>query len=185
MSRCGLRNVGRRASRRSLKVWSRKFPDKMRISPSRSRTAARPTSNDVAKRSGKVRKSTGARCAEPHATSSELRTIASTPVNSSGKFSRSTIPNIITEVVDGLLTQMESAGDGLLPLVLALNPRLSAPGLREDDPEFDRAGRAQSAAEMRFFKEVRPALRIAIAIVLNDAISTARATPVKRTEGVV
>jgi len=80
---------------------------------------------------------------------------------------------------------MESAGDGLLPLVLALNPHLSASGLREEDPEFDRAGRAQSKAEKRFFKQIRPDLRTAIAAVLSDAIFKERASAVNRSEGCV
>jgi hypothetical protein len=39
---------------------------------------------------------------------------------------------------------MQSTGEGLLPIVLALNPHLSSAGLREDDPDFDRIRRDQS-----------------------------------------
>jgi hypothetical protein len=85
--------------------------------------------------------------------------------------------------VDGLVAQMQSGGEGLLPLVLALNPQLSTAGLSEDDSEFDRIGRNQSAAEMRLFKQVEPALRQTITRVLTDAVPTLRTTAAGRPKG--
>jgi len=92
------------------------------------------------------------------------------------------LSNIVSGVVDGLVAQMQSGGEGLLPLVLALNPHLGADGLDEADPEFDRRGRAQSAAERRFFRQVKPALRNAITAVLTDVASKAyeHRSPAKR-----
>jgi hypothetical protein len=81
----------------------------------------------------------------------------------------------VRQVVSGLIAQMQSGGEGVLPIVLALQPELIANGVREDDPEFDRLGRYQSAAEARFFKQIEPALRKAITGVLSVAVSTTRA----------
>jgi hypothetical protein len=86
----------------------------------------------------------------------------------------------VRQVVDGLIAQMRSEGEGVLPIVLALRPELLAAGVSENDPSFDRFGRQQSAAESRFFKRVEPSLRKAITAVLSVAVSTTRATQEER-----
>ena len=77
--------------------------------------------------------------------------------------------------MNGLIEQMRSDGEGVLPIVLALHPELLATRVGENDAAFDYIGRQQSAAELRFFRQIEPSLRKVITAVLSVAVSTTRA----------
>jgi hypothetical protein len=79
------------------------------------------------------------------------------------------ISAIIEGVATGFLDSLRFMGEGTLPLILAIRPELSTQDIAEDDPEFVRRERLQSAAERRFFKAIEPALRSALRHVLTVA----------------
>ena len=76
---------------------------------------------------------------------------------------------IVHEVVDGFMDSLQSTGEGVLPIVLVLQPELSTRGIAESDAEFARRGRRQSAAEKRFFRTIEVALRDAMGTILGRA----------------
>jgi hypothetical protein len=91
---------------------------------------------------------------------------------------------IIHQVVEGFMDSLQSAGEGVLPIVLALRPELSTRGVRESDAEFVRRERRQSAAEKQFFRTMEAAIREAIGIVLvraaHAALSSGAGLPRRR-----
>jgi hypothetical protein len=83
------------------------------------------------------------------------------------------LPRIVHQVVEGFVESMQSNGEGVLPIVLVLQPELSTRGIPESDAEFARRGRRQSAAEKRFFRTIEPALRDALGTILDRAAHAA------------
>jgi hypothetical protein len=71
------------------------------------------------------------------------------------------------------MDSLQSAGEGVLPIVLMLQPELSTRGIAESDAEFARRGRRQSAAEKRFFRTIEVALRDALGAILDRAAHAA------------
>jgi hypothetical protein len=94
--------------------------------------------------------------------------------NAYGLQASSNISAVIEGVVAGFLDSLRSTGEGTLPLILAIRPELSTQDIAEDDPEFARCERLQSAAERRFFKTIEPALRAALVRVLTSAACNLR-----------
>lgn len=80
------------------------------------------------------------------------------------------MPGVIAAVVDGFIDSLQSNGEGVLPIVLALRPQLSMRGIAESDVEFARRGRRQSAAERQFFGTIEAELRQALTRILSDAV---------------
>jgi len=80
---------------------------------------------------------------------------------------------IVHRVVDGFMDSLQSAGEGVLPIVLMLQPELSTHGVAESDVEFARRGRRQSAAEKRFFRTIEAAIRDALGTILDRAAHAA------------
>ena len=76
---------------------------------------------------------------------------------------------IVHQVVDGFMDSLQSTGEGVLPIVLVLQPELSTSGVAESDAEFARRERRQTAAERRFFRTIEAALRGAMETVLSRA----------------
>jgi hypothetical protein len=68
---------------------------------------------------------------------------------------------------------LQSTGEGVLPIVLTLQPELSTRGLAESDAEFARRGRRQTLAEKRFFRSIETALRDAMGGILDRAAHAA------------
>lgn len=83
------------------------------------------------------------------------------------------ISPIVHQVVEGFMDSLQSTGEGVLPIVLALQPELSTLGIPESDAEFARRERRQSAAEKRFFKTIEATLRDAIGTILGRAAHAA------------
>src|SRR4051794_14506141 len=50
---------------------------------------------------------------------------------------------IVHQVVEGFMDSLQSTGEGVLPIVLLLQPELSTHGIAESDAEFARRGRRQ------------------------------------------
>jgi hypothetical protein len=71
------------------------------------------------------------------------------------------------------MDSLQSAGEGVLPIVLALQPELSTLDIPESDAEFARRERCQSAAERRFFRTIEAALRDALGTILARAAHAA------------
>lgn len=80
---------------------------------------------------------------------------------------------IVHQVVEGFMDSLRSAGEGVLPIVLVLQPELSTNGVAESDAEFARRGRRQSVAERRFFRSIEVALRDALGTILDRAAHAA------------
>lgn len=80
---------------------------------------------------------------------------------------------VVHEVVEGFMDSLRSNGEGVLPIVLALQPELSTRGIAESDTEFAVRERRQSAAEKRFFRTIEAALRDAMGTILNCAARAA------------
>jgi hypothetical protein len=80
---------------------------------------------------------------------------------------------VVHQVVDGFIDSLKSDGEGVLPIVLALQPGLSTIGILESDAEFARRGRRQSAAERRFFRTIEATLRDALERILDGAARAA------------
>ena len=89
--------------------------------------------------------------------------------NACGPQASGNISAVIEGVAAGFLDSLRSTGEGTLPLILAIRPELSTQDIAEDDPEFVRRERLQSAAERRFFKTIEPALRCVLTHVLTVA----------------
>lgn len=83
------------------------------------------------------------------------------------------ISGVIAAVVDGFIDSLQSNGEGVLPVVLALRPQLSMRGIAESDAKFARLGRRQSAAEQQFFRTIEPKLREVLTSILGDAVRAA------------
>jgi len=122
-----------------------------------------------------MRDGRGGKRTRPTAYPHPLR-IARRPANGSGACGAQRSGNI-SAVIEGVATEfldsLRFTGEGTLPLILALRPELSTQGIAEDDPEFVRRERLQSAAERRFFKKIEPALRGALTHVLTVACRSA------------
>jgi hypothetical protein len=71
------------------------------------------------------------------------------------------------------MDSLQSTGEGVLPIILALQPDLSTLGIPESDAEFTRRERRQTAAEKRFFRTIDAALRHAMETILNSAAHAA------------
>jgi hypothetical protein len=67
------------------------------------------------------------------------------------------------------MDSLKSDGEGVLPIVLALQPDLSTIRIPETDAEFARRERRQSAAERRFFRTIEATLRDALETILDRA----------------
>jgi hypothetical protein len=80
---------------------------------------------------------------------------------------------IVHQVVEGFMDLLQSTGEGVLPIVLVLQPELSTSGIAESDAEFVRRGRRQSTAEKRFFRTIEAALRDAMGTILDRAAHAA------------
>jgi hypothetical protein len=76
---------------------------------------------------------------------------------------------IVHQVLEGFMDSLQSTGEGVLPIVLVLQPELSTCGIPESDAEFARRGRRQAAAEERFFRTIEAALRNALGTILDRA----------------
>jgi len=79
------------------------------------------------------------------------------------------LSSTIRHVVDGCIDSLQSNGEGVLPILLVLQPDLSTRGIPESDAEFARRGRRQSAAERRFFRTIEAALRESLGTILEHA----------------
>jgi hypothetical protein len=79
------------------------------------------------------------------------------------------LSSVIDDVVAGFMDSLRSTGEGALPLVLAIRPKLSMQGVGEADCESVGRESLQSAAKSRFFKAIEPALRGALTRVLTVA----------------
>jgi hypothetical protein len=71
------------------------------------------------------------------------------------------------------MDSLKSDGEGVLPIVLALQPDLSTNGIPESDAEFARRDSRQSAAERRFFRTIEATLRDALETILDRAARAA------------
>jgi hypothetical protein len=67
---------------------------------------------------------------------------------------------------------LQSSGEGVTPIVLMLQPELSARGVAEYD-EFARRGRLQNVAEKQFVRIIEVALGDAIEAILDRAAHAA------------
>jgi hypothetical protein len=81
----------------------------------------------------------------------------------------SALSPIVRHVVEGFIDSLQSTGEGVLPIVLMLQPELSTRGIAENDAEFARRERRQSTAEKWFFRTIEAALRDAIGTILDRA----------------
>src|SRR5258706_119132 len=94
--------------------------------------------------------------------------------NGAGSRASTSLSPVIRSVVADFVDSLRSTGEGALPLVLTIRPELSTQDIAEDDPEFARRERLQSAAERRFFRAIEPALRAALIRVLTLATRNLR-----------
>jgi hypothetical protein len=93
--------------------------------------------------------------------------------NEPARQSLEALPSTVHQVVEGFIDSLQSTGEGVLPIVLILQPELSTCGIPESDAEIARRGRRQSAAEKRFFRTIEPALRDALGTILDRAAHAA------------
>src|SRR4051794_35802910 len=91
----------------------------------------------------------------------------------SGRHPLKDLSPIVHQVIEGFMESLQSTGEGVLPIVLLLQPELSTHGIAESDAEFARRGRRQSAAERRFFRTIEAALRDAVETILDRATRAA------------
>jgi hypothetical protein len=84
-----------------------------------------------------------------------------------------TLSLLVHQVVEGFMDSLESTGEGVLPIVLALQPELSTDGIPESDAEFTRRERRKTGAEIRFFRTIEAALRDAMQTILDRAAHAA------------
>jgi hypothetical protein len=80
---------------------------------------------------------------------------------------------VVHQVVEGFLDALQSTGEGVLPIVLLVQPELSTDGIAESDVEFARRGRRQTAAERRFFRTIEATLRDAMETIFDGAARVA------------
>jgi len=83
------------------------------------------------------------------------------------------LSSVVHQVVGAFIDSLQATGEGVLPIVLALQPELSTHGIPESDFEFTRRGRRQTAAERRFFRTIETTLRAAMETILNRAVHAA------------